>query len=255
MRFLGKNISRDIPVTMITESGDDLTFSYDYSLEEQDVTSMEGVVEIWEGVTMDAVNSWELIEGATRDSVHIWDIKDLEEDKRYAICYTDDNGDHHVDYGLLKSEVVKNEDAGKYKIARTWFAVALDPWDSRRKAVKERIEKLAGNEVQKQVPEHKNTMPGVERLATVDFAFANLRVEKNVYEYEGGKTVTEIMLCLEDKDTGAPIQDLVLVRKADDAYTSEYVGDSDATEILVWADSGDENYTDTHVVNLAEWED
>lgn len=81
-----------------------------------------------------------------------------------------------------------------------------------------------------------------------DIGFANL-----VVELLEGSAVTEICISLEDKLTGAFLQDIALVGQAFNYKTGGIIEDS--VRCLVWADSEDESYTNEFVIEKYQEEE
>lgn len=81
-----------------------------------------------------------------------------------------------------------------------------------------------------------------------DLGFANLVVERLKES-----AVPEICISLEDKLTGAFLQDIALVGQAFNYKTGGIIENS--VRCLVWADSDDESYTNEFVIEKYQGED
>jgi len=71
----------------------------------------------------------------------------------------------------------------------------------------------------------------------IDVGFANLAVEK----YNNNIAIPEFIIYLEHKQTGLPIQDIILVRQLSNPKANEII--PKVIECLVWSDCHDKNYT------------
>lgn len=83
----------------------------------------------------------------------------------------------------------------------------------------------------------------MEKL-TVSLGNMNLVAEV----YDSDYPVKEIVICLEEKESGATIQDIAIVRQATGKSSEEKI---EAVECLVYADSNDEDYTNKFVIDFA----
>lgn len=76
----------------------------------------------------------------------------------------------------------------------------------------------------------------------IDIGCANLVVQK----YDSDHPVSEIVITLDEKDTGVVIQDIATIRQTFDEDSNDVTPDS--VDCLVWADSCDENYTNKFTI-------
>ena len=97
-----------------------------------------------------------------------------------------------------------------------------------------------------------------QAIEDLGFTDVNVRIELNDFEYDSDTPMRELIICLVDKETGIPTQDLVLIRKANEKYCLEVFNDSrveNCIEVLVWGSSENEDYTDRFVINKREFEE
>lgn len=76
----------------------------------------------------------------------------------------------------------------------------------------------------------------------IDIGFANLVVE----QIDNSAVYPEVSAMLQDKETGAPIQDIAMVRPAVNEATGAMI--PDAVDCFVWADANDDGFTDKFVI-------
>ena len=83
----------------------------------------------------------------------------------------------------------------------------------------------------------------------------NNKIVAEIYD-NGPDIPPELCVFLEDKD-GIIIQDICLVRPHYEinSKTKEFETDNDLVDCLVWGNSDDEDYTDSFVVGIHEWEE
>lgn len=67
--------------------------------------------------------------------------------------------------------------------------------------------------------------------------------------YDSDHPVQEIVICLEEKESGAMIQNIAIIRQAIGENTKVPLN---TVECLVYADSTDENFTDKFIIDFAK---